>query len=416
MAHARAAALSASGGTAKAGGGRGCEVPDAAYSVAPMMEVTDRHFRTLARLISRRVTLYTEMVVDRTLIHNAKARALELRIPPIPAQGGRPISQHPVVLQLGGSVPEELEAGARIAAEYGYTEVNLNCGCPSPKVAGKGCFGAALMRTPETVAEATRRMAAVLPVSTPVTVKCRLGVDDDDSYESLHRFVRIVSTGGPVSHFIIHARKAILGGLSPAANRTVPPLRPEYVYRLREDFPHLTFSINGGLRSITQVQSELDKGVHGVMVGRGVMDNPWEALCDVDMVIYGENPDRLHGEPLTRRNVVKRYLEYAELEMDASGAPARALVRPLLNLFTGEPNGKRFRRIIDEGLKNPHKRVTEVVSQALRILADDVLDRPPPSLWPPPEASRQDTVPHPIVDESYNFVSANTASAPMSAV
>jgi tRNA-dihydrouridine synthase A len=389
-------------------------VPDHAYSVAPMMEVTDRHFRTLARLISRRATLYTEMVVDRTLIHNPVARERELRIPPIPqGRDGRTTCQHPVVLQLGGSVPEELEAGARIAAAYGYTEVNLNCGCPSPKVAGKGCFGAALMRTPETVAEATNRMAAVLPPTTRVTVKCRIGVDDDDSYDSLHRFVRIISERGPVSHFIVHARKAILGGLSPAANRTVPPLKPDYVYRLREDFPQLTFSINGGLRSVTHVATELRKGVHGVMVGRGVMDNPWEALCDVDMVIYGEDPRVVNGEPLTRRNVVRRYLEYAEVEMDASGAPVRALIRPLLNLFTGEPNGKRFRRSLDQGLQNKGKRVAEVVLQALRVLSDDVLDRLPPSLQPSADGSTTSIVSYPR-DEMSQELSSTPPAPPFS--
>lgn len=352
-------------------------VPDDAYAVAPMMEVTDRHWRVLARLVSRRATLYTEMVVDRTLIHNPTLGAKELRLPPLP----RELEHHPVVLQLGGSVPEELEHAARIASEYGYTEVNLNCGCPSPKVAGKGCFGAALMREPETVAEATRRMATQLPPNVPVTVKCRLGVDDQDSYESLASFVRIVAEKGGVRHFIVHARIAILSGLSPAENRTIPPLRHEFVYQLRRDFPDLTFSINGGIREIQDVQSHLHRGMHGVMVGRGCMDSPWRALCDVDTVVYGDwSRDTSGPNALTRRNVLRDYAVYADREAKETGAPPRVLIRPLLNLFYCEPRGKMFRRVIDTALRDKSLPVSAILEQATAVLSPEVLDASPPSV------------------------------------
>lgn len=352
-------------------------MPDMAYSIAPMMEVTDRHFRSLARLISRRAVLYTEMVVDKTLIHNERIRQYELRIPELPTE---PLRQHPVVLQLGGSVPEELEAAARIASTYGYTEVNLNCGCPSPKVAGKGCFGAALMRTPEIVAEATKRMKEVLPPSVPVTVKCRIGVDDDDSYASLHKFISVVSKEGGVRHFIVHARNAILGGLSPAQNRSIPPLKYHYVYRLLEDFPELKFTINGGLKTTGQVGEQLGKGVHGVMVGRAVMDKPWHALCDVDYEVYGEALRDPDGQFMSRRKVLQSYAEYADAERKAMGSSVRALVKPLLNLFHGEKNGKRFRRVIDQCLQKDALSVRDIIAMASAEIPSDVLDAPPPSL------------------------------------
>lgn len=329
------------------------------------MEVTDRHHRALTRLITRHATLYTEMVVDRTLIHNPILRERELRIPWKP-------TQQPIVLQLGGSDPDELESAARIAAKYPYNEVNLNCGCPSPKVAGKGCFGAALMRTPDVVAEATRRMRAVLPSHVPVTVKCRIGVDDEASYESLSNFVRVVSEKGLVRHFIIHARKAILGGLSPAQNRTIPPLRYDFVYALLEDFPHLLFSINGGVKTIDNVRHHLSRGVHGAMVGRAVMDRPWQALADVDVLLYNAPPDYSR----TRRRVLEEYAQYAENEITESGCSVRAVVRPVLNLFAGEKNGKRFRREIDTCLREKIS-VSELLKRASAMLPDEVLDALP---------------------------------------
>lgn len=343
------------------------DVPPHAFSIAPMMDVTDRHWRTLARLITRRATLWTEMVVDKTIIHNQNLRERELRIPPLPIVG----SQHPVVLQLGGSVPEELEQAARIAADYGYDEINLNCGCPSAKVAGKGCFGAALMRVPDVVAEATRRMKAVVPKDVPITVKCRIGVDDDDSFESLAKFITIVSRDGGVEHFIIHARKAILKGLSPAQNRSVPPLKYEYVHRLITMFPKLTFTINGGVRSMSDVLKHRSGGIPGVMVGRAAMDTPWKALCNVDRLIYGD-----HRRLLTRRKILELYKEYAADEQER-GVSSHILVKPLLNLFHGEPRGKLFRRALGEETRNKQKDVRRIIDNASRVFNDSLLDKLP---------------------------------------
>eukprot|EP00177_Eucheuma_denticulatum_P004090 GFKZ01007407.1.p1 GENE.GFKZ01007407.1~~GFKZ01007407.1.p1 ORF type:complete len:442 (+),score=46.72 GFKZ01007407.1:105-1430(+) len=374
-----------------------------AYAIAPMMDVTDRHFRALVRLISRHATLYTEMVVDRSIIHNATLRELSLTIPKAP-------TQHPVVLQLGGSVPDELEAAARIAAQYGYTEINLNCGCPSPKVAGKGCFGAALMRTPEVVAEATRRMKAVLPRDIPVTVKCRIGVDDEDSYEGLSNFVRVVHEVGGVDHFIIHARKAILGGLSPAQNRSIPPLKYEYVYRLVEEFPQLRFSINGGLKTVPDVLEQLERGLYGVMIGRSVMDQPWHALCDVDNLIFGVPNFDEAGMAVTRRTVIRQYLEYAEEDIALHGGSVRVVVKPLLNLFHGEPKGKKFRRAIDEGLRD-RLGFREIIERACGILSDTVLDAPPPSMAEETAFAKMGELAHPVHQTKQVYVAKHSPAS-----
>lgn len=321
------------------------------------MDVTDRHFRALARLISRRATLYTEMVVDRTLIHNEVQRVLELYVPP---------GQHAVVAQLGGSDPHLLAAAAAMAARHPYAELNLNCGCPSPKVAGNGLFGAALMKDPELVAACCRAMR--LASGLPVTVKCRLGLDDDTSFSSLRNFVSVVAEEGDVKHFIIHARNAILGGLSPAQNRSIPPLRYDFVYRLIEQFPELQFSINGGIKDMVQVRQHLDKGVHGVMVGRAVMDAPWRALRDVDGALFGET------HFVSRREVLNGYVEYARREMEVSGASTRALVKPLLNMFVGERNGKMFRRMVDELLREGVEDVGVLIERALAVIPEEVLE------------------------------------------
>lgn len=213
-------------------------------SVAPMMEWTDRHYRFLVRLLSKRIRLYTEMVVENTLRYSPLADAY-LRFHP---------SEHPIACQIGGSDPANLAAAARMVEAAGYDEINLNCGCPSPKVAGKGCFGAALMKDPALVRDCVAAMRAA--VSIPVTVKCRLGVDALDTYEHFTAFLRIVSESG-VTHFLVHARKAFLKGLDPKANRTVPPLRYHWVQRAALEFPHLRISINGGITTLEQMEQLL---------------------------------------------------------------------------------------------------------------------------------------------------------------
>ena len=218
--------------------------PPVLLSLAPMMEITDRHFRYFLRLLTARTTLYTEMYVAQTLLHAPQARGF-LRFSP---------EEHPVACQVGGSDPEALARAARMIEEAGYDEVNLNCGCPSPRVAGKGAFGARLMFSPELVRDCVAAMRAAVAI--PVTVKCRLGADDMDSYEAFARFVRIVAEGG-CTHFIVHARKCMLKGLDPKGNRTVPPLRYPWVQRVALENPHLRISINGGLTSWGQVEQLL---------------------------------------------------------------------------------------------------------------------------------------------------------------
>jgi tRNA-dihydrouridine synthase A len=231
------------------GQAKGNQVP--LLSVAPMMEWTDVYYRTLARLMTKRTWLYTEMIVDKTLIYKDKGGySLDKYL-------YFPEAQHPVVLQLGGNGPSDLAAAVKLANVYGYDEINLNCGCPSPRVSGKGCFGAALMKEPPTVRNIVNSMETESPV--PVTVKCRLGVDDNDSYPELVNFVKETSAGLNIDHYIIHARKALLNGLSPAQNRSVPPLKYDWVFRLSRDFPHLKFSLNGGVQTLQEAKELLEK-------------------------------------------------------------------------------------------------------------------------------------------------------------
>ena len=327
-----------------------------AFAVAPMMDVTDHHFRAMARILSGRALLYTEMVVDATLKYN-------------PHRAGRWLAfdaaQSPLVLQLGGSDPDTMAAAAAIAAQYPYSAININCGCPSDKVAGSGCFGAALMRDASRVAALCNAIRGHSPPQVPVTVKCRLGVNDSDSYDFVHQFVDTVSRQSEVRHFIIHARKAVLGGLSPAQNRVVPPLMYERVLALRDDFPHLQFSLNGGLQELNDVLHYLDaERLHGVMLGRAVMYRPWDVLAGVDEVVYG---DRSRAQ-LTRRQALEQYGAYMDrllqpssvtIRDDAVAAALNAnvrpsphlLIRPLHGLFWGVPRVKAWHRCLDAAVQ-----------------------------------------------------------------
>lgn len=249
------------------------------FSVAPMMDYTDAHQRYLMRLLSKHAVLYTEMVTSYALVHNpTPERFLRATLP----------FEEPVVLQLGGSDPEYMRKAARLAFDYGYREFNINAGCPSEKVAGAGNFGASLMLNPQLVGQ----LVSVIKEETgcPVTVKCRIGVNDNDSYEELARFVDGVRSIGDVSHFIVHARKAILGKkFTPADNRKIPPLKYDYVHKLVRDFPQLRFTINGGFLALPECKEQVDKyGVHGVMVGRAVTSYPF-VWRNVDSVMYGRS-------------------------------------------------------------------------------------------------------------------------------
>lgn len=293
-------------------------------SVAPMLDWTDRHFRYLVRLISRRVRLYTEMVVDQSILLGNRPKLLDFSP-----------EEHPVALQLGGSVPEKLAEAARIGEAWGYDEINLNLGCPSERVQGGG-FGACLMLEPDLVAESMAAMRQAVKI--PVTTKHRLGVDEVEDYRYLARFVEKLAGVG-IEVFIIHARKAYLKGLSPAENRTIPPLRYDWVYQLKQDFPHLTIVLNGGVRTLEEVQAHLAK-VDGVMLGRAVYEDPF-VLEAADWMLFGE------ARATTRLEVAQAMLHYTEAQLE-QGTPLWAIARHMLNLFKGQPRGRLWRRILSE--------------------------------------------------------------------
>ncbi|KAL8161757.1 hypothetical protein V2J09_013246 [Rumex salicifolius] len=350
------------------------------FSVAPMMDWTDNHYRTLARLISKHAWLYTEMVVAETVVHQEGNLDRFL---------GFSQEQHPIVLQLGGSNLENLAKATQLANDYGYDEINLNCGCPSPKVAGHGCFGASLMLDPKFVGEAISAMGANTGV--PVTVKCRIGVDDHDSYNELCK----VSSTSPTKHFILHSRKAILEGLSPAQNRTVPPLKYEYYFGLLRDFPDLMFTLNGGINSIEEVCTARKAGAHGVMVGRAAYNNPWQILRNVDTVIYGAPVNNI-----TRREVLEEYQVYGDSVLGRHGnnkPNVRDVVKPLLNLFHSEPGNGLWKRKTDAAFKDCTT-VESFFEETLNAIPDSVLDSPFSKMPPSREdhfASVDNLIPHP---------------------
>ncbi|PPT07337.1 tRNA dihydrouridine synthase A [Geitlerinema sp. FC II] len=294
-------------------------------SIAPMMDRTDRHFRYFMRQITRRTLLYTEMLTTGAILHGKRAKLL-----------GFSPQEKPLALQLGGDDPAELAECARIAEDMGYDEINLNVGCPSDRVQN-GNFGACLMAEPDRVAQAIESMRRAVDI--PVTIKHRIGIDDRDRYEDLANFVRIVSDAG-CERFTVHARKAWLQGLSPKENRTVPPLRYEDVYRLKQDFPQLFVEINGGFKTLDRI-CEQYRHVDAVMVGRAAYDTPF-LFATVDRDIYGETT------PLpTRRQVVEQMLGYCDRWV-AHGYKLHTITRHMLQLFAGQPGTKAWKRYISE--------------------------------------------------------------------
>ena len=313
------------------------------FCVAPMMGCTDRHARYLLRLLSRRARLYTEMVPTGALLHGDAGRALRFDA-----------AEHPVAIQLGGNDPADLARCARLAERAGYDEVNLNVGCPSPRVR-KGCFGAALMAQPALVADCVAAMRDA--VSVPVTVKTRIGIDDLDSYAWFRDFAGAVAeTGG--STFIVHARKAWLNGLSPRQNREIPPLRHDRVFRLKRELPALDVVLNGGITTLEEAEAALRR-VDGVMVGRAAWQNLW-LLAGVDRKLFGDI-----APPPERSEVAGRYLAYAKRQGDAR---LGELVRPLLGLCHGVPGARRWRRTLGELSHRPDATV-DVVARACALLA-----------------------------------------------
>lgn len=296
-------------------------------SIAPMMERTDRHFRYFMRQITKQTLLYTEMVTTPAIINGDRDKLLNFSW-----------EEKPLVLQLGGDNPSQLAQCAIIAQDYGYDAVNLNVGCPSSRVQN-GNFGACLMAQPELVAQAIAAMQKV--VNIPVTVKHRIGIDDRDRYEDMRDFVKIVSEAG-CHHFIVHARKAWLQGLSPKENRDIPPLRYEDVYSLKQEFPHLVIEINGGITTLEQVNDCL-KQVDAVMIGRAAYDHPY-LFATVDRDIY-QTTDLIP----TRQQIVEAMLPYIDYWL-SRGVRLNSITRHMLQLFAGQPGTKRWKRYLSENV------------------------------------------------------------------
>ncbi|MBQ0720830.1 MAG: tRNA dihydrouridine(20/20a) synthase DusA [Gammaproteobacteria bacterium] len=314
--------------------------------VAPMLDWTDRYCRYFLRLISQHSVLYTEMITTGAILHGDTNHHLAFDK-----------AEHPLALQLGGSDPAALAACAKIAAQYGYDEINLNCGCPSDRVQ-KGRFGACLMKEPELVAQCITAMKDA--VDMPVTLKHRIGVDNQTSHAQLENFVGMAKDAG-CDAFIVHARNALLQGLSPKDNRTIPPLIYKSVYRLKHSFPDSEFIINGGIDSIEQIKSHLEQ-VDGVMLGREAYHNPY-LLAQMDGLFYGCS----EAVP-TRLDVLQRFLPFAERAL-ANGARLHHLTRHILGLFHGQPGARKFRRLLSEKAHRDDAGI-EVLLEALALMSD----------------------------------------------
>ncbi|WP_444906341.1 tRNA dihydrouridine(20/20a) synthase DusA [Microbulbifer sp. SSSA008] len=310
------------------------------FCTAPLLDWSDRHCRYMWRLLSKHARLYSEMVTTGAILHGDQQRHLQFDA-----------AEQPVALQLGGSDPQELAECARIAEEWGYSEINLNCGCPSDRVQS-GRFGACLMAEPDVVAAGLTAMREA--VSIPVTVKHRIGIDDMEDYPGLTRFVEAQANAG-VDTFIVHARKAWLKGLSPKENREIPPLNYDMVYQLKKDYPKLQIVINGGINSIEECQQHLSH-VDGVMLGRAAYQTP-TILAQVDSQLFGgeTGPDAIQ--------VVEQMLPYIEQEMQR-GQRLNHITRHMLGLFQGLPGARRFRRHLSENAHKPGAG-PEVLEQAL---------------------------------------------------
>ncbi len=311
-----------------------------------MMDWTDRHCRYFHRLITRHTRLYTEMVTTGALLHGDVPRHLDFNA-----------EEHPVALQLGGSEPEDLAACAKLAQQWGYDEVNLNCGCPSERVQ-RGAFGACLMAEPRLVADCVKAMRDV--VTLPVTVKHRIGIDKTETYDFVRDFVGTIAEAG-CEVFIVHARNAWLKGLSPKENREIPPLRYEFVHRLKRDFPALTFVLNGGVATLAQIDEQLAH-VDGVMLGREAYHNPW-VMAEWDARYFGEAP-----QPLDRVQVEARMVDYLA-RLQAAGVPWSHASRHMLGLWNGTPGARKWRQVwSDHRLKGePPQRVSDLAHR--RVVA-----------------------------------------------
>ena len=322
----------------------------ARLSVAPMMDWTDRHCRYFHRLMSQHALLYTEMVTAPAIIHGDRPRLLDFDA-----------HEQPLAIQLGGSDPAQLAQAAKIAADWGYSEINLNCGCPSDRVQS-GAFGAILMENAALVARCVTAMRAVVDV--PVTVKCRIGVDDQDTGVILPEFLAQVSAAG-CDRFIVHARKAWLQGLSPKENRDIPPLDYDLVYRMKGLFPHLHVSVNGGVANLDAALGFLDAGLDGVMIGRAAYHTPADVLLGADQAIFGGGHNRSAEE------IAHLMLPYIASHLQTANGRLQQVTRHMLGLFQGRPGARMWRRHLSE---NVHRDGADgrVVLDALAYVTKDI--------------------------------------------
>ena len=300
---------------------------DRRLSIAPMMDHTDKHFRYFMRLLSTHAVLYTEMITTGALIHGDRKRFLDFNE-----------IEHPLAIQLGGNNPVDLAECAHIAESEGYDEVNLNIGCPSDRVQN-GQFGACLMSNTKLVSDCVSKIQATVHI--PVTVKTRIGIDDLDSYDFLNHFIKIVSAAG-CDTFIIHARKAILNGLSPKENREIPPLNYERVYKIKQEFPTLNITINGGFTELDQIKAQLPH-VDGVMVGRAAYQNPY-MLVKADNILFEDS------SPInTREEILNKFRNYVDEQL-RDGVAIKSLTRHIIGLYQGQPGARKYRRLLSDAI------------------------------------------------------------------
>ncbi len=292
-------------------------------SIAPMLDHTDKHFRYFMRLLSKHAVLYTEMITTGALIYGDRQRFLDFNS-----------EEHPIAIQLGGSNPDDLATCAKMAEGEGYNEVNLNIGCPSDRVQN-GQFGACLMSNKELVADCVSKIQTSIKI--PVTIKTRIGIDDYDSYEFLYDFINTTHQAG-CNTFIIHARKAILSGLSPKENREIPPLNYERVYKIKQDFPALNITINGGFTKLDEIKKQL-KFVDGVMVGRAAYQNPF-MLAEADNVLFKNSASKQ-----TREDILKQYRDYVDEQLQ-QGERIKNLTRHIMGLYQGQSGARKYRQLL----------------------------------------------------------------------
>ena len=311
---------------------------DRKLSIAPMMDHTDKHFRYLMRLLTKRSILYTEMITTGALIYGNHKKFLDYNS-----------NEHPIAIQLGGSNPKELLECSCMAENEGYNEVNLNIGCPSDRVQN-GKFGACLMTEKELVAECVNNISSNIKI--PVSIKTRIGIDNHDSYDFLRDFVDTVSIAG-CETFIIHARKAMLKGLSPKENREIPPLNYQRVYKIKKEFPDLNIIVNGGFTELDQIKSQL-KYVDGVMIGRAAYQNPF-LLSKIDSLIFNESEIFV-----TRQNILEKYKIYAEKQVQ-EGVNIKNLTRHIIGLYQGQPGARKYRQMLSGVIPKNHNQFFEEI-------------------------------------------------------